>query len=189
MSDTDVTLLETADVPPHQHPEYVSYGQRGIAQTVPYYAANNPVPSSDLGALLAVRMHVPAGQEIVALGIAIDIPSGGYINGTWRAGLYSADDRDFLEPLAVSAPSPAVPGVWWKATFHRPLPAADTARPLWAVIEFGQVEGMTVLTNKPYRSELLGGFCYRSSDHAELPARIALGAWTPESRVPLIALY
>ncbi|MEU4511785.1 hypothetical protein AB0G05_20015 [Nonomuraea wenchangensis] len=188
MSDIDFAMLEAADAAPHQHPEYAPYGQRGVAQTVPYYAVNHPVPSSGLGALLAVRVHVPADQEIRGLGIAIDLPSGGYINGTWRAGLY-AGDMSYLVPLAISDPAPGVLSVWWKATFVQPLPAADTARSLWAVIEFGQVEGMTVLTNKPYRPELNEGLCYRTNDHTQLPAMISLGDWTPESRVPLIALY
>ncbi|WP_433444546.1 hypothetical protein [Nonomuraea sp. CA-141351] len=60
---------------------------------------------------------------------------------------------------------------------------------MWVMIEFGEVQGMTLLTNKPYRLELTQGFCFTTTDDTTLPGWFSLGDWKLESRVQLVTLY
>ncbi|MEV4806756.1 hypothetical protein AB0K18_42750 [Nonomuraea sp. NPDC049421] len=174
---------------PHHHPEYVPFGQRGTVQSIPYYAVNQAVPSNEFGTMVAVKLTVPADTMITSMGVASDLPAGGSAGGTWRAALYSADEDGL--PLAVSGPWSAPSGVWWKATFYQPLPAADEARPVLAVIDLGAAAGMTFLVHEPYRPELVGARreCYKTADLSTLPVRFTTSQWTFEPRVPLVTLY
>ncbi|MFI6317272.1 hypothetical protein ACIBG8_07125 [Nonomuraea sp. NPDC050556] len=175
----------TGTTAPHQHSEYTHFGQRGFAQTIPTYASATVLASANVPNLIAVAMTLPAGRETNGLSVAT-IPES-FVAGTWRAAIYDATGGDYL-PLGVTQAAPTDKNPWWYASLPRPIPAVDQPRSIWVTVETTQAEGMALLVHKPYLPQLLDGLSYATSDHTELPARLAFHGWSANSHIPVVAL-
>jgi hypothetical protein len=184
MSDTDFAELESAEVPPHRHPEYRHFGQQGFAQTLPTFATASVVQTDSVPNLLAVHMYLPAGEECRAVSVATS-PQG-FAAGSWRAAIY--DGTASRLPLGVTTSAPADKNPWWHAPLLQPIPAADQPRPVWVVLEKGQVQGMALLIHKPLHPGLLAGLTFHTLDHVELPAQLSFQGWESSTLVPIVAL-
>ncbi|GGK90157.1 hypothetical protein Ppa06_58310 [Planomonospora parontospora subsp. parontospora] len=171
-------------VPLHKHPEYRSFGQKGTVQSIPVAHANSVMEPGSVPALYAVKLTLPA--KVGAAGVAVLSKPGVNVSGLWRAAVYSASGGKL--PLAISEPSGVTVKMWQTATFQWPVPPAETDRDVWVVLETGGLAEAGLMHHKMWSPELVASLCYSTSQLTELPRELTFGGWTPEGRVPVVAL-
>lgn len=184
---TLTTPFEPLDeqVPPHQHPELWSFGQMGVAQSVPVWAANSSIDPTSIPKLIAVRLTIPPGIPItkIVIGALMDSTSP---EGLWAATLY---DGTTLLPIAT-----AVRNQFSRASRHeRPItpsiPASDTARQVWAMLAITTTTASLPVVNTLGSQRFSTSLCYSTTTYDRPPARFDdRQGWQEETRIPLVAL-